>query len=193
MIPPLQLLTAYRNGFFPMANRKGDLRWFSPDPRGILPLDRFHAPRRLRRSARARRFELAIDRSFRDVIVACGSRPDPDGNWIDETIVESYCELHRLGFAHSVETWQEGRLAGGLYGVSLRGAFFGESMFSVVSDASKFALAALVDRLGARGFLLLDIQWTTPFLESFGAIEIPREEYLRLLARSLEADCRFVE
>ncbi len=183
------LIGAYVSGYFPMADEDGELRWYSPDPRGVLPLDAFRVSRRLARVLRQGRFEVAVDRAFRQVIEACADRED--GTWIDDEIVESYTALHERGLAHSVEAWREGRLAGGLYGLSLGGAFFGESMFHVETDASKVALAALVERLNARGFRLLDIQWVTPHLEAFGAVEISRREYLRRLAAALEARCAF--
>lgn len=167
----------------------GEIRWFSPNPRGILPLDSFHVPRRLARVVRQQRFEITVDRAFGDVIRGCVRQEE--GDWINDEIIESYSVLHELGLAHSVEAWHDGALAGGLYGVSLRGAFFGESMFHRVADASKVALVALVERLRARGYRLLDIQWTTPHLESFGAREIPRREYLALLRDSLTIDCTF--
>jgi leucyl/phenylalanyl-tRNA--protein transferase len=193
MIPARTLVEAYSVGFFPMATRDGEIAWFSPDPRAILPLDRFHVPRRLARTLKTPRFEIAVNRAFRDTIVACGSRSESEGNWINDEIVESYCELHRLGLAHSVEARESGRLVGGLYGVSLGGAFFGESMFSHATDASKVALCALVERLGARGYTLLDIQWITPHLERFGAVEISRRKYLRLLESSLNITASFVD
>jgi leucyl/phenylalanyl-tRNA---protein transferase len=185
------LLTAYASGWFPMSLTPGDIRWYSPDPRGIIPLDHFRAPRRLARTVRQQRFELRVDSDFRGVITACAARTDTDGNWIDGEILESYCALHDLGFAHSVETWQDGVLVGGLYGVALKGAFFGESMFHRTRDASKVALAALVDRLRARGYVLLDTQWVTDHLVQFGAIDIPRRRYLRLLEQALTVDARF--
>lgn len=175
-----------------MALDDGEIGWFSPDPRGILPLDAFRVPARLARVIRRGTFTIRIDTRFEDVMRACAQRPD-DGTWISEEIVESYVELHRLGHAHSVEAWQGDVLAGGLYGVHVGGAFFGESMFHRVTDASKVALAALVDRLRARGFLLLDTQWTTPHLEQFGAIEISRASYLRQLKRAVALDTRFVD
>jgi leucyl/phenylalanyl-tRNA--protein transferase len=190
VLPPSLLVAAYRRGLFPMGMEDGEIGWFSPDPRGILPLDAFHAPRRLQRVARSGRFEIAIDRDFEGVMRACADRQD-DGTWISEEIVESYLALHRLGVAHSVEAWRGGQLAGGLYGVHLGGAFFGESMFHRETDASKVALIALVERLRAYGFALLDIQWTTPHLEQFGAIDVPREDYLRRLASALSLSCRF--
>lgn len=191
MIPSSTLLAAYRQGFFPMA-ADGEIRWFSPRERGIIPLDGFHAPRRLRRVLRQGRFEVAVDRTFEGVVAACASRPDTNGTWIDREIAESYVVLHRAGFAHSVETWRRGELVGGLYGVTLGGAFFGESMFHRVTDASKVALAWLVDRLRARGYTLLDVQWVTPHLASLGAVAVRRERYRALLAAAMQQDCRFV-
>ncbi len=191
MLPVELLIGAYANGYFPMADEDGEIRWYSPDPRGVVLLDAFHVPRRLQRVLKQGRFEIAVDRAFRDVIAACAERDD--GSWIDREIIESYEALHRRGVAHSVEAWRGGRLAGGLYGVSLGGAFFGESMFHVQTDASKVALVALVDRLRVRGYRLLDIQWVTPHLETFGAVEIPRREYLRRLTSALEVRCDFRE
>jgi leucyl/phenylalanyl-tRNA---protein transferase len=194
MIPSDLLVSAYAGGWFPMAAEPGEIRWYSPDPRGIIPLESFHVPARLARVLRSGRFQIEIDRSFEAVIRACAEadRDDEDaGTWIDDEIVESYCALHRAGLAHSVEAWQGGRLAGGVYGVAIGGAFFGESMFHHVTDASKVALAALVDRLRARGYRLLDVQWVTPHLERFGAIEIPRRRYLKLLEEALTLDVEF--
>jgi leucyl/phenylalanyl-tRNA---protein transferase len=173
----------------------GEIRWYSPDPRGVLPLNEVHIPRRLARVARQGRFRIAIDTAFGDVIRACAAEdrdPEDAGTWIDEQIIESYTALHDLGLAHSVEAWNGDRLVGGLYGVALRGTFFGESMFHRETDASKVALVALVERLRERGFTLLDTQWVTPHLEQFGAIEIPRDDYLKLLEESLRLDCTFV-
>jgi len=191
MIPTDALLSAYASGWFPMAVSPGEVRWYSPDPRGVIPLDGFHVPGRLARSLRAHGFEVRIDTSFRAVIESCAQRPDPDGNWIDAEIIESYCALHGEGHAHSVETWKDGALVGGLYGVSLGGAFFGESMFHRVTDASKAALIALVERLRANHFTLLDTQWVTEHLMQFGAIEIPRHRYLRLLDNALGVAATF--
>ena len=190
MIPIATLLGRYRTGYFPMAV-SGGIGWFSPDRRGVIPLDRFRIPRRMARFLRQGRFRCTVNRSFRDVILACASRVDTRGNWIDEEIFESYCALHHAGHAHSVEVWDEDRLAGGLYGVSLRGAFFGESMFHHVRDTSKVALCVLVDRLRDRGFTLLDLQWVTPHLRQFGAVEISRGRYLTQLAESMQLDCVF--
>jgi leucyl/phenylalanyl-tRNA--protein transferase len=192
MIAADALLSAYASGWFPMAVAPGEIRWYSPDPRGIIPLDTFHLPRRLARTLRARRFEVRVNSDFRSVIAACAAREDADGNWIDHEIMESYCALHARGYAHSVETWQDGTLVGGLYGVALKGAFFGESMFHRVDDASKAALAALVARLGTRGYILLDTQWVTGHLLQFGAIEVPRRRYLRMLDAALKVETMFV-
>jgi leucyl/phenylalanyl-tRNA--protein transferase len=167
----------------------GGIEWFSPNPRGILPLDAYHAPVRLQRTIRQGRFALHINRSFEDVMRACAARDD---TWITPEIVESYLNLHRLGHAHSVEAWKDETLAGGLYGVALGGAFFGESMFHHVTDASKVALHGLLERLRVRGFALLDVQWVTPHLASFGAVQIPRRRYLRLLGEAIQLNCHFL-
>lgn len=188
-LDPELLLRAYALGWFPMGTgRRHRIEWFSPDPRGIIPLDTFHAPSRLRRTVRQSRFEVRIDTAFEAVMRACAER---DETWITDDIVTSYVSLHRLGVAHSVETWQDEVLVGGLYGVALGGAFFGESMFHTATDASKVALVALVERLKARGFTLLDTQWVTPHLEQFGAIEIRRSDYLERLAAALPNACTF--
>ena len=190
MIPIATLLGGYRTGYFPMAV-DGKLGWFSPERRGVIPLDQFRIPRRLARFLRQGRFQCTVNRSFRDVVTACASREDTNDNWIDDEILESYCALHRFGHAHSVEVWDKSRLEGGLYGVSLRGAFFGESMFHRVRDTSKVALCFLVNRLCERGFGLLDLQWVTPHLRQFGAVEISRTRYLIRLAESMQLDCVF--
>jgi leucyl/phenylalanyl-tRNA--protein transferase len=183
------LLSAYARGIFPMAiNRRGDIQWFSPDPRAILPLDeRFHIPGGLRRTLKKNVFSVTVDRDFAAVIQSCSTSHGE--TWISKEIIRSYCELHESGFAHSVETRLDGRLVGGLYGVHIGGAFFGESMFHRATDASKVALVALVERLRERGFALLDTQWTTPHLIQFGAYEIPRLEYLQLLNVALQRGC----
>jgi leucyl/phenylalanyl-tRNA--protein transferase len=186
------LLSAYATGWFPMAVAPGVIRWYSPNPRGIIPLDTFHVPKRLARIVRSGAFEIRIDTAFDAVMRACAERREPEGTWIDDEILESYCALHDAGHAHSVEAWQDERLVGGLYGVALGGAFFGESMFHRVADASKVALAALVERLRARGFVLLDTQWVTGHLAQFGACEIPRRRYLTLLKQALAVDASFV-
>ena len=190
MLPVDLLVSAYASGWFPMAVASGEIRWFSPDPRGILPLDAFHVSRRLARVVRSGAFTIHVNRDFAQVVRACAlaDRDDEAGTWIDQEIYDSYCALHEAGYAHSVEAWQDDELAGGLYGVALGGAFFGESMFHRVTDASKVALVALVDRMRERGFTLLDTQWTTDHLEQFGAREIPRDEYLRRLNAALRLD-----
>jgi leucyl/phenylalanyl-tRNA--protein transferase len=187
------LLSAYASGWFPMAIAPGEIRWFSPDPRGIIPLETFHVPKRLARVVRSGRFDVRIDTDFAGVMRGCAERREPEGTWIDDEIFESYVALHREGYAHSVEAWQDGALAGGLYGVSLGGAFFGESMFHRTADASKVARAALVERLRARGFLLLDTQWVTDHLSQFGATEIPRRRYLRLLNSAMAINASFAD
>jgi leucyl/phenylalanyl-tRNA--protein transferase len=193
MIPSDLLIAAYATGWFPMAVQPGEIRWYSPDPRGIIPLDAFHVSRRLARVMRRGVYRIEINRDFEAVIRACAEIDrDEAGSWIDDEIRESYRALHDAGLAHSVEVWQEDRLVGGLYGVALRGAFFGESMFHRTTDASKVALVALVERLGSRGFSLLDVQWVTPHLEQFGAVEVSRRRYLRLLEQSLTKECVFV-
>ena len=194
MLPVDLLVSAYASGWFPMAVGGGDIRWFSPDPRGIIPLDTFHVSSRLARVVRRGSFRIEINRDFPAVIRACAEaeRDDEDaGTWIDQEIFDSYCAMHQAGYAHSVEAWRDGKLAGGLYGVALGGAFFGESMFHHVTDASKVALVALVERLREGGFTLLDTQWTTEHLEQFGAIDIPRAEYLRRLGEALRIDRSF--
>jgi leucyl/phenylalanyl-tRNA--protein transferase len=186
-----QLLSAYASGFFPMAvNARGDIRWFSPDPRALIPLDeRFHFSHSLRRVLKKNPFTVTVDEDFDGVIQSCATSHGK--TWISKGILHAYCQLHREGWAHSVETRLNGNLAGGLYGVHIRGAFFGESMFQRATDASKVALVALVERLRARGFTLLDTQWTTPHLKQFGAFEISREDYVALLGQALAKDCQF--
>ena len=184
------LLMAYRQGLFPMAvDDEGEIGWFSPDPRAIIPVDeRFHIGHGLRRALKRGRFEIRFDADFEGVMKACATRHGK--TWISKQILHSYRRLHEEGYAHSVEAWREGRLAGGLYGVRIGGAFFGESMFHDETDASKVALVALVTRMRERGFALLDTQWTTPHLRQFGAFEMPRAEYLDRLSRAIELPCR---
>ena len=190
MIPASLLLHAYRNAIFPMAMEDGEIGWFSPDPRAIIPIDDgFHVPHGLRRTLRKGLFEIRIDADFEEVMRRCGRR---DQTWINEEIIASYVNLHELGHAHSVEAWHEGRLAGGLYGVAIGGAFFGESMFHEINDASKVALHALVMRMRERGFSLLDTQWLTPHLRTMGAIEIPRDVYQRRLKECVDDRCQFI-
>jgi len=193
-LTPDLLLRAYTIGLFPMAETADDpeLFWVDPERRGILPLDAFHVPRSLRKVIRRGVFEVHVDRDFRGVLEGCAElTPKRRATWINSEIVRLYSELHRRGFAHSVECWQNGQLVGGLYGVALGGAFFGESMFSRRTDASKVALVHLVVRLLRGGFTLLDTQFVTPHLARFGAIEISRANYRRQLARALEIQARF--
>lgn len=182
-LEPQILLTAYSQGVFPMADEDGLIRWYTADPRGILPLEGFHVPQTLAKLIRQRRFEIRINHAFGEVMRGCmKARPS---SWINDQIICAYTRLHELGFAHSVETWQEGKLAGGLYGVSLGAAFFGESMFHNVRDASKVALFHLVERLRDRGFELLDTQATTEHLSRFGATNIPADRYMVLLRQAI--------
>ncbi len=188
-LTPATLVAAYCTGLFPMGlGRHGrpPLGWWSPDPRGVLPLDGLRVSRSLRRSLP--RFEVRVDTAFDDVLDACADR-SRDGRWITVDVAEAYRGLHRRGFAHSVETWQDGRLVGGLYGVAVAGLFAGESMFHRATDASKAALVALVRLMRADGDerRLLDVQWRTDHLGSLGVVEVPRGEYLDRLARALEA------
>lgn len=189
------LLHAYRLGLFPMADsRSGDrLHWLDPEARGILPLDRFHLPRRLLRTIRSDVFEVSVDRDFGATIAGCATAmPGRQDTWINPQIERLYGDLHRMGHAHSVECRFGGILVGGLYGVALGGAFFGESMFSFVTDASKVALAHLIARLRLGGFRLLDTQFVTAHLARFGAEEIRREDYKILLAAALRADAEWL-
>jgi len=184
-IPAHVLLGAYTEGVFPMAE-DGEIYWFSPVMRGVIPIDdRFHIPHGLKRSLRKKPFEIRTNTCFRDVVKACAEREE---TWIDEVVLESYCELHDLGFAHSVECHDEDGLQGGLYGVGLGKAFFGESMFSRKPDASKIALVHLVKWMRKNDYTLLDTQWLTDHLRQFGGMEIPREKYLKLLDEALAED-----
>lgn len=189
IIPPDILLDFYRRGVFPMA-MDGELRLFSPDPRGVIPLEKFRIPHGSRKILRDPAWKVTVNAAFEEVVLGCAER---DETWIDETIFGSYAELHHLGHAHSIEVWRDGELAGGLYGVAIGAAFCGESMFSRVPGASKVALANLVERLRGRGFVLLDTQWVTPHLEKFGACEIPRSEYLEKLRKAVEMKTSFLE
>lgn len=188
---PELLISAYTQGIFPMGDEKGDIVWLCPDPRAILPLDAFRVSKNLRRRYESGRFRLTVNHCFREVMRACADRPE--GTWITPEIIDAFSALQRLGFAHSVETWQEDELVGGLYGVTVGGAFCGESMFYRVSDASKVALVHLHRRLVARGFVLLDVQFVTRHLARFGAVEIPRSEYVRRLKKALSRKCRFAD
>jgi leucyl/phenylalanyl-tRNA--protein transferase len=183
-LEPGTILAGYRSGLFPMRVAPGGpLAWWSPDPRGILPLDGLNVSRSLRRASR--RFSATIDTQFRSVMEACADPNRPHG-WIDASFVDAYCELHRLGWAHSVEVWSErGELVGGLYGIAIGGFFAGESMFHRATDASKVALVTLVQRLRSGGGALFDVQWTTDHLVSLGAVDVDRARYLELLAEAL--------
>ena len=187
-------MRAYAIGIFPMASRRSDpsVHWVAPTMRGVLPLATFHIPRRLRRRLDDGSFDVRCDTAFAAVIAACaeprGGHPE---TWINAQIARVFCELHDRGHAHSVETWRDGELVGGLYGLALGGAFFGESMFSRQTDASKIALVHLVARLRLGGFALLDIQFVTPHLQQFGAIELPAASYLQQLDQALRRTARF--
>lgn len=184
-LEPGTLLAAYRVGLFPMPVARGRrVAWWSPDPRGIIPLNALRVSRSLRQSCR--RYEVRYDTAFAEVITTCAT-VDRDGGWITNEVVRAYTRLHDMGWAHSVEAWNEhGELVGGLYGVAVGGFFAGESMFHHERDASKVALVGLVDHLNESGASLLDIQWTTPHLETLGAIDVPRREYLERLDEALD-------
>jgi leucyl/phenylalanyl-tRNA--protein transferase len=194
-VTPELVLRAYRAGLFPMAEtRRGSrLYWLDPERRGVLPLDQFHLSRRLFRTVRAGGFSVTSDRDFPGVMAACAaSAPGREDTWINPDIERLFGALHRSGYAHSVECRQDGVLVGGLYGVSLGGAFFGESMFSTARDASKVALVHLVARLRVGRYRLLDTQFTTSHLEQFGTQEVPRDEYKRLLALAVDSRADWV-
>lgn len=187
-LSPELLLRAYAIGIFPMAESRNaqEIHWIDPDRRGILPLDGLHIPRRLRRRLKRGDFEVRCDTAFGQVIRACAlPSPGRKETWINPTIERLYVGLHEMGFAHSVETWRDGRLCGGLYGVTLGAAFFGESMFHRETDASKVALVHLAARLRKSGFQLLDTQFETPHLRQFGVVEVGREDYRERLAKAV--------
>jgi len=189
-LDPDLLLRAYSVGVFPMASTRdaADVFWVEPKKRGVLPLDAFHLSRSLAKVLRRDRFEVTVDRAFGQVVAACAeATPDRPDTWINPAIERAYAELHRRGWAHSIETWEGGRLVGGLYGVRLGAAFFGESMFSRAANASKVAIAHLVARLRVGGFRLLDCQFLTDHLASLGAVEVGREDYVSLLDGALGA------
>jgi leucyl/phenylalanyl-tRNA--protein transferase len=189
-LQPATLLRAYRNGVFPWYDDSLPICWWSPDPRAIIPLERLHVSHRLARTLRSGRFQTTIDQDFANVIRGCADNRD-DGTWLIPEMIAAYERLHHLGHAHSVEVWQKGRLAGGLYGVAIGGFFSAESMFHRQSDASKAALVALVEHLVARGVSLLDIQFLTPHTGRMGAIEIPRSDYLEQLSHALQKRVSF--
>ena len=193
-LTPEILLRAYAVGLFPMAERRDDptLFWIDPEKRGILPLDGLHVSRRLRRTVRSGRYEVRCNTAFGDVVRACAAPgPNREDTWINDEILSLYGDLHALGRAHCVETWLDGELVGGLYGVSLGAAFFGESMFSLARDASKVALVHLVARLVKGGYKLLDTQFVTDHLTQFGVVELPRAGYRELLSEALDDTATF--
>jgi leucyl/phenylalanyl-tRNA--protein transferase len=193
-LTPDLLLCAYASGLFPMANDRDDptIHWIEPRRRGVIPLDRFHEPRSLRKVIRQGRFAVRINADFPGVIAGCAEvRPSRPRTWLNDELIGLYCELHRMGYAHSVETWLGERLVGGVYGVSLGAAFFGESMFSRATNASKVALVELMRRLRAGRYLLLDTQFVTDHLRQFGAIEISLASYRRQLKRAIAAQAVF--
>jgi leucyl/phenylalanyl-tRNA--protein transferase len=192
VLTPELLISAYTQGIFPMAGESGEIYWYDPDPRAILPLDTFHISRSLRRAVGREDYEVRHDSAFGEVIRACAApAPGREDTWISEEIITAYDELARLGFAHSVEIWRDDRLVGGLYGVALNALFAGESMFARERDTSKIALVHLVTHLRRQGYLLLDIQFMTDHLRRFGAVEIPRREYKQDLAAALRTHARF--
>lgn len=193
-ITPQVLLKAYACGIFPMAESADDsaLYWIEPEKRGVIPLENAHVSRRLARTIKQGKFEVLIDRDFPGVIEACGSeRAGRSSTWINEKITDLYQELFQMGYCHTIETWQDGQLVGGLYGVHLGGVFFGESMFSFVRDASKVALVYLLARLKYGGFQLLDTQFVTDHLRTFGAVEVSGDDFQRLLERALSCKSDF--
>lgn len=191
-LTPELLLTAYAQGMFPMAHEDGQISWYSPDPRAILPLGKLHVSHSLKRIIRSGIYEVRFDSAFTAVMVACAAPgPGRESTWISGELIEAYTWLHELGFAHSVESWMGDELVGGLYGVSLRGLFAGESMFSTRPNASKIALYYLVERLRERGFTLLDIQFQTSHLATLGAVEISQTRYRYLLRQAMAIDVRF--
>lgn len=185
-LDPTLLIRAYARGIFPMADHRGRIEWYAPNPRAILEHADLHVSRSLRATIRQRRYEIRLDTAFEQVMRGCASRAE---TWINEEFIKTYTSLHMLGLAHSVEAWQGGQLVGGLYGVALKGAFMGESMFSTASDASKVCLVALVEHLRARGYVLHDTQFLTPHLARLGVREIPRRVYEQRLQQALELSC----
>ncbi len=187
---PARLVRAYRRGIFPFFDETTPILWWSPDPRAIYELDGLHVSRRLARTVRSGKFTVTVDRDFGAVVRGCADRAG-HGVWITPAMIAAYTELHRAGFAHSVEVWHAGQLAGGLYGVAIQGLFAGESMFTRVRDASKVALVFAMQRLNERGYRLFDVQYLNDHTASLGAVEVPRREYLRRLRNSLKVECAF--
>ncbi|MCZ2478184.1 leucyl/phenylalanyl-tRNA--protein transferase [Aquirufa antheringensis] len=186
------LVYAYASGVFPMAEETGEILWYSPDPRAIIPIQSYQPAKSLRPFINQKRFEIRIDTSFEQVMRNCAlPRPTENETWISEEMIAAYTELHRMGLAHSVEAWQDGKLVGGLYGVALGAAFFGESMFSFVSNSSKIAFHYLVQILREQNYQLLDSQMMNDNVLRYGAVDIPRAAYLRRLAKALKSTCHF--
>ena len=186
---PVMVINAYAQGIFPMADAGGSIYWYAPDPRAILEHENLHVSRSLRATVKKGIYEVRMDTAFEEVMRCCAAREE---TWINEIFIETYTQLHFAGLAHSVEAWKDGVLVGGLYGVALRAAFMGESMFSHATDASKVCLFGLVEHLKSRGYVLHDTQFWTPHLETLGVTEIPRLVYERLLKEALRLDCRFL-
>lgn len=189
LLKPENMLRLYASGAFPMADVKtGNINWYLPDVRTIIPLDNFNTPRSARKAIESKNFEIKFDTDFEGVVTGCSDR---ESTWISEELIEAYKRLKKRGYIHTVETWKDGKLVGGLYGVTFRGAFFGESMFSKVSQASKAALVALLKHLKEKDFVLLDVQYMTEHLKMFGAVEISFEEYTKLLHKAYATVCEF--
>jgi leucyl/phenylalanyl-tRNA--protein transferase len=186
------LVYAYASGMFPMAEETGEILWYSPDPRAIIPIDTYKPAKSLKPFINQKRFEIRINTCFEQVMRNCAlPRPGEEETWISEELIAAYTSLHRMGLAHSVEAWQEGKLVGGLYGVALGGAFFGESMFSLVSNSSKVAFHYLVQILREQNYSLLDSQFMNDNVLRYGAVDIPRSEYKKRLAKALKSTCDF--
>ena len=188
-LEPENMIRLYSRGAFPMADEiTGEINWYLPEVRTIIPLYRYNVPRSLKKTLKENTFEFRFDHDFISVVKGCADR---DATWISDRLIQAYLQLEKLGYIHTVETWQKGKLVGGLYGISYGGAFFGESMFSKISQASKAALVKLLEHLNEKGFVMLDIQYMTPHLEMFGAKEISFEEFNDLLLECYKRDCRF--
>jgi leucyl/phenylalanyl-tRNA--protein transferase len=185
---PVMVINAYAQGIFPMSDADGTIHWYAPDPRAILEHENLHVARSLRATLRKGIYEVRMDTVFEEVMRCCAAREE---TWINEVFCETYTQLHNAGLAHSIEAWKDGLLVGGLYGVALRGAFMGESMFSHATDASKVCLVTLVEHLKSRGYVLHDTQFWTPHLETLGVTEIPRSDYERRLGEALRLNCKW--
>lgn len=190
LLQPHVLLRAYASGLFPMADETGEMYWFSPDPRAVIFPDACQLPSNSPAFLRSSPYQIRLDTAFEQVIDACRQRPE--GSWINRDILDAYCNLRDLGFAHSVEAWRDGQLTGGLYGVAIGSIFFGESMFHRASGASKHALLWLIERCRQAGYQMLDVQWLTPHLKMYGAVEIPRRQYLKKLEAALQRPACFL-